>query len=1605
MSVRKNSTRRILAALATGACFLALAGSGSAAVPDQYWELARVLVQRQASFPTVLESGDEALILWQESRATESGGEAWISLERHARGGAVTASLARFAGPFRWNGTEPVLYSAAASGTTVVVAGTALENEVTVWRSSDSGTSFDAPSSVRSAWPVVAPRLFARADGGWLLFATAGGSSAEANGDVALPGTTAEAGVPEGDARDIVSQSLRLVMARSDDGVTWTEFTPFVDQTDGLLLSFLPSAASVPGSGLDVVAFQSLVAGDRPTFQIFTKTSADGGLSWSRAVRITDFEEPVPQARRDPASFDNQRAHLAAIGGRLSLVWERRPLSGQTQAYYAELDGSGEYLGGSAERVTLGQGSVGEPRLVELGGEAAVIWYDDRRGDNRVHLASRSGLDWRDRDISGAYPGAIARGAAVGGRLWATWQTESESPRVVVLEPDTRALPPNPSGVDFTSGVPSRRESVSVRWSAPADPSGIEGYAWSWSQDPSALPPETVMAIEAGTRSGFEATADGAWYFAIRALDFAGNWSEPARTRFVRDRTPPSVPLIATPDAGGDGFLLSNTFELSWDPPPEPDTREYVWNLRWIGPLDKVPPRRLPASAAGIETAGELASPSEAAPPRPPAESVFYAFGPATDYERSLVEAAGVPTPDLGTRTEARSLSFRNVEDGYYVFAVSAVDAVGNVGDTVWTLLRADKFQPYTVVSDVVATRDAFGKASLRILGRGFLEDGAVRRVVLDLDGREPWDREYLPGTGGVRVDSDRVISGVEAADLDEGVYRVGVLHPVRGWAFSAPRVAFDAAGSIKFGDFASTWKPSWKAQPEPKRFVLSIPDLALLSAFIFALAGIVLTSRATLRVVAEGGALRREIIALVEGSPMQLAEPRAAARRKLRTQGPGLRVKFTLTISLLVLSVVVLLAAPLAFFVTATERASLASGLEQRARVLLESVAQGARSNLPGRNLIELGQLPQQARALDEARYVTITAYGTGASASPDTVWASNDPGILDKIDTAELAAGVSVLEDPVSSIVEAAAKDIDAAAAAEVGALSESIASLQAEARALAARLDAASQARVAELGAAARDLELTLTEKLGAIAEASVGSTPRFDPAAVSGETRTFIFWKPILFRQGNDGRFFRGMVRLELGTEIILADIRRAQQGLFAIIGGVALVALGIGIVGAIILSNIIVNPIRRLVEKIEEIRDTEDKSKLEGFRIGIKSRDELSILAGTVEDMTHGLVKAAAAAKDLTVGKETQKMFIPLERNAQGNKLTTLKQSAPGLEAFGYYEGAKGVSGDYFTFEKLDERHWAFIKCDVAGKGVPAALIMVEVATIFLDFWAGWTPARGIKLAELCYRVNDLVEGRGFKGRFAAFVTGVVDARSGVVEVAHAGDKFLHVFDGAAGKMITRELPDAPAAGSFPNFMVEMKTPFTQTRLTLNPHDALMLYTDGLEEAQRAIRGQKFEPLFEKVEVRNADGTTSIQDQPRIEFFSPEDGPFRVADVSAAVMARGRYTLERAENPVPGELLSFDFSGCEGSVEDLVLALASVEKIFRVVPDPATPKGDFILVDAKIDAFLEAHFDQYRLYARDKRANPDADKPEYVAWYGLSEDGQYDDLTVLCIEKK
>jgi len=132
----------------------------------------------------------------------------------------------------------------------------------------------------------------------------------------------------------------------------------------------------------------------------------------------------------------------------------------------------------------------------------------------------------------------------------------------------------------------------------------------------------------------------------------------------------------------------------------------------------------------------------------------------------------------------------------------------------------------------------------------------------------------------------------------------------------------------------------------------------------------------------------------------------------------------------------------------------------------------------------------------------------------------------------------------------------------------------------------------------------------------------------------------------------------------------------------------------------------------------------------------------------------------------------------------------------------------------------------------------------------------------------------------------------------------------------------------------------------------------------------------------------------------------EFGEERIKAVLAAVDAKGRYRLEKHHDPVPDGELSFDFSGCEGTLEEKVMALIAVEKVFRLYPDPSAGQRDSVVVDEKIDAFLLRHFDQVRLYRKEDLVRPlGKDNPGYVAWGGIREDEQYDDLTILGIQRK
>ncbi len=1549
---------------------------GNMSAEELYWEEPNTLVTANARFPETAVGGGKAAILWHEFGRSNGEIES-ISISIAVKIGeeGEWKTYEQVIGPFPYTGEEVPLASlemtdngeifvaAAVTGQKIEVysfeeeAGTAGTGETDSGADEETvqGSFVQVGSAGRrgGAEISVAPRLYEMDDGGLILFVT-------------KPFSTSTSAEGQG-------SSLGITYSLSDNGREWTTFDPLVEDSD-LSYIYLPSHES--SGGREYVVFQASPPESR-FFQIYMVESGDGGRSWSEPERLTDFRESEINQDDDPNNYDNQRPHLRARDGTFHLAWERR-YAGNTppQIYYLGLDREGE-IKNDPERITTGTNNCRNPKTVEVNGNLYVLWFDDRKGDNRIFIAYREGIAWQDQDVSiMSGSSTFAQTLPFLGNLHLIWEnTFRDRTRLVKLDPDRSVTPPSITPLNFPSGGKARQDVFRIRWNLPQDSSGIAGFNYSVDRDPEGSPPRTMQILRQQERvARAEVEQDGQWYFHVIARDYAGNWSKPSTVEFQRDTTPPPSIEFAEHETNERGFFPSNTATIGWEPPEKEEISGYTYRLQYL--------------------AGQ-------------------------NYEGSL-DAFTIKEPPQRIRVQENSFSFYNMDNGLWALTVSPVDTVGNIGPSETYYFRLNNYIPVTYITRINMEQDQLNRYHMKIYGRGFSVGGSITEVMLDEDGEEPYDFVFPAEAGTFDVQSDRYIEGPTIQDISEGSYRVGLIHPERGVYFTGYRLSFESTGTVKFGDFRLISGEKEKLV-RTDTLLLSMGDIAFFTVILLLVVLLVFTVYKLSSVAKEGYDLQMEVKALVHNTALP-SEKKRERLKTMKKQRGGLRIKFALLVTFLVLIIVILVSLPLGRYMIQTQQRNLTRGLQESTQVLIESINTGAQQLLPEENTIELGRLPQQVEAAEDAEFVTITGPPASDAQVEDTgtydyLWASNNPDIDEKILREEgyeessegeilFERGAVRIEDKISELIPDLRQQINREAREEVGALSDRLSALQQQAQEAAQELVRTDSQETAQLLRELQDeitrLSRQIEDELAKIGDV-IGRVPEFSASEVLTGPTEYIFYKPIVYQDSSkEGEYYHGLVRLGISTTRIRAEIIDSRDTLIKQTALVALGAVFIGIIGAIILANIIIIPIRKLVSGVEKIRDTDDMSKFEE-RIQVKSRDEISILADTINDMTDGLVKAEAARKDLIFGKETQKRFIPLEQKGEV-QLTTGKKTTEHIDLFGYYEGAKGVSGDYFDYIEYAEDRYAIIKCDVAGKGVPASLIMVEVATVFHNFLNDFMESESKKedpdISKLIYSINRLVQARGFKGRFAALVVALVNAKTGATVFSNAGDTIVHIYNKEKRRMELKRLQGAPAAGVMDNDTIEMGGGFVKEPHMLKRGDAILFYTDGIEEAQRHFRDENFQITTCKEELGENElhGGTHNPGQNFEEFTND-----RIYEIANAVFSRGRYRLTKYHNPLGDEELEFDFSSCEGTIEDAIIALISVEKIYRIYPDPSAGERDLIEVDTVINDFLREHFLLYESYFENEV--PTEEGSQYKVFSHLREDEQFDDLTILGLHRK
>ncbi len=188
--------------------------------------------------------------------------------------------------------------------------------------------------------------------------------------------------------------------------------------------------------------------------------------------------------------------------------------------------------------------------------------------------------------------------------------------------------------------------------------------------------------------------------------------------------------------------------------------------------------------------------------------------------------------------------------------------------------------------------------------------------------------------------------------------------------------------------------------------------------------------------------------------------------------------------------------------------------------------------------------------------------------------------------------------------------------------------------------------------------------------------------------------------------------------------------------------------------------------------------------------------------------------------------EQQAREIEEARLIQRGLLPAAFPEMPGCAIAGTWQPAYGFGGDCYDTIKFSGTSLGVSIADVVGKGLPAALLMSNLQAAVRAFASEATLPR-----DLCGSVNRLLCRNVASGKFVTFCYCRIDLARRTITHANAGHNppILARADGRVERL---------SAGGTP-LGVFADAQYEQAQASLGPGDRLVLFTDGITEAENA----------------------------------------------------------------------------------------------------------------------------------------------------------------------
>jgi sigma-B regulation protein RsbU (phosphoserine phosphatase) len=188
-------------------------------------------------------------------------------------------------------------------------------------------------------------------------------------------------------------------------------------------------------------------------------------------------------------------------------------------------------------------------------------------------------------------------------------------------------------------------------------------------------------------------------------------------------------------------------------------------------------------------------------------------------------------------------------------------------------------------------------------------------------------------------------------------------------------------------------------------------------------------------------------------------------------------------------------------------------------------------------------------------------------------------------------------------------------------------------------------------------------------------------------------------------------------------------------------------------------------------------------------------------------------------------KQKQDNEMQIAAGVQRALLPEHLPQVPGYEFSALYESAQAVGGDYYDCLLLPGERVALAFGDVAGKGVPASLVMSRLSSVVqctMEFVAD--------VGEAAARINEHMCSHAVEGRFVTFTLAIIDLAANNVSLIIAGhmSPMIRRCDGTIEEF-SEEAIGLPLG-------VVSGMSYEVLKRTIHPGETIVIYTDGVSEA-------------------------------------------------------------------------------------------------------------------------------------------------------------------------